>query len=245
MVDWTWILAGGLAMNAIALVGGVATLLRPAVLDRLLLPMVALAAGSLLGGALFHVMPVAAGRVPPLAAGAWVAAGFVTFLALEQFLHWHHCHRSNSGCRRPMTYLILAGDTVHNFLGGMAVASAFALDPRIGLTSWLAAAAHEIPQEVGDFGVLVHGGWDRRRALCWNVLSGATFPAGALLAHAASLEWDTSALALFGAGNFVYIAASDLVPEIKAHPSAAAAAAHFGCFAGSLAMMFGLAVWLG
>lgn len=242
MADWLWILVGGLAMNAIALIGSVTTFLRPATLERLLLPMVALAAGSLLGGAAFHLIPAGAAHRPPLASAAWVTAGFVTFFALEQLLHWHHCHRADASCRQPVTYLILLGDGLHNFLGGMAIASAFMLDPALGVTAWIAAVAHEVPQELGDFAVLVHGGWSRRQALRWNIVSGATFPLGAMVAYGASLQWNTAALVLFGAGNFVYIAASDLVPEIKAQPNPWRAAVHFACFTASVAVLWALAV---
>lgn len=241
MSGWVWILVGGVAMNAIALVGVLTTLLRPATRERLLLPLVALAAGSLLGGAAFHLIPAGAAQRPPLVAAIWVTAGFATFLALEQLLHWHHCHRADADCRRPMTWLLLLGDGLHNFLGGMAIASAYRLDPTVGVTAWLAAVAHEVPQELGDFGVLVHGGLSRRRALRWNLLSGAAFPVGAVLAYGASLRWDTAGLVLFGAGNFVYLAASDLVPEIKSEPSFRRASAHFACFAASLTLLGWLA----
>lgn len=106
-----WIVTGGLLMSAIAMMGGLTTVLSPRV--------------------------------------------------LEQLLHWHHCHRADAACRKPKTYRILLGDGLHNFLGGLAIASAFLVDPRVGITSWIAAAAHEVPQELGDFGVLVHGGWSR------------------------------------------------------------------------------------
>lgn len=230
MTTLLWILSGGLLMSAIALVGSLTTVLSPAALERLLLPLVALAAGTLLGGALFHLLPEGMAALGPLRGGAWVLAGFTTFLALEQFLHWHHSHRADAVCRKPVTYLILLGDALHNFIGGLAIASAFITDPRVGMTAWLAAAAHELPQELGDFGVLVHGGWTRRQALLWNLASGLTFLLGALLAYAMSFRFDVTPLLLFGAGNFIYIGASDLVPEIKSHPSLGRTIALFASF---------------
>jgi zinc and cadmium transporter len=218
-------------MSTIALAGSLTMVLRPATLQRLLLPMVSVAAGTLLGGAFFHMIPVGAATRSPLWSGAWILAGFSVFLGLEEFLHWHHCRRAEADCRKPMTYLILAGDALHNFLGGLGIASTFLVDPRAGMTAWLAAAAHEVPQELGDFGVLVHGGWPRPAALRWNLLSGLTFLVGALLAYAVSFEVDITPLVLFGAGNFIYIGASDLVPEIKAHAQLWQALLMFGCFA--------------
>jgi zinc and cadmium transporter len=241
MEPLAWILIGGFLMSAIAMVGGITTVAPPAALERLLLPMVALAAGTLLGGAFFHMLPEGMSSLVPLDAAVWLTAGFSAFLLLEQFLHWHHSHRGGEAARKPVTYLILIGDAVHNFLGGLGIASTFLLDARAGVIAWCAAAAHEVPQELGDFGVLVHGGWPRGRALLWNFISALTFPLGAILAYAVSQRFEVAGLVLFGAGNFVYIAASDLVPEIKAHPSLRRAAAHFGCFAFGLGLMLALA----
>jgi zinc and cadmium transporter len=228
-------------MSAIALSGSLTVVLRPATLERLILPLVSLAAGSLLGGALLHMMPAGLAVMDAGRALFWVLAGFTVFLGLEQFLHWHHCQRASAGCRRPLTYLILIGDALHNFLGGLGVAGTFLVNPQAGVTAWIAAAAHEVPQELGDFGVLIHGGWNRRGALLWNFVSGLTFLAGALLAYAASLRMDVAPLVLFGAGNFIYIGASDLVPEIKSHPRPGPALVHFACFVGGGLMMLLLA----
>ena len=110
-----WIITGGLLMAAIAMVGSLTLLLQPATLERLLLPLVAFAAGSLIGGAFFHMIPAAMEtRLDDLAVGVGVVAGFTAFLVLEQFLHWHHCQRAAADCRQPLTWLILIGDGLHN-----------------------------------------------------------------------------------------------------------------------------------
>lgn len=223
-------------MSAIALVGGVTTMLRPATLDRLLLPFVSLAAGTLLGGAFFHMIPEGTAALSPLTAAVWLVAGFTTFLGLEQFLHWHQSHHAQTEVRKPVTFLILIGDAIHNFLGGLSIASTFLINPPAGVVAWVAAAAHEVPQELGDFGILVHGGFPRRRALLWNLVSALTFPLGAVLAYLVSQSFEVSGLVLFGAGSFVYIAASDLVPEIKSHRSIRSAATHLGLFVAGLAV---------
>jgi zinc and cadmium transporter len=235
----TWIVVGGLLMSALALVGGVTLLLRPRTQERLVRPLVAFAAGSLLGGALLHMIPEAAARsgAGGTATYLWALAGFSAFLGLEQFLHWHHCHRASADCRQPLTYLILIGDGLHNFLGGLAVGAAFLADLRVGVTTWLAAAAHEIPQELGDFGILIHGGWSRRQALVFNVLSALTFLVGGLVAYAAAQRVDTTGLLAFAAGNFIYIGASDLVPEVNKHREMKANVVHFGAFAAGVAVL--------
>ena len=245
-------------MSALAMVGGLTVLLPRAALERLILPLVSFAAGTLLGGALFHMIPEGVASLTPLRGMTWLAGGFAGFLALEQFLHWHHTHRAGSDgesdlepaaphdTRKPVTYLILAGDAVHNFLGGVGIASTFLLDPRAGMMAFLAAAAHEVPQELGDFGVLVHGGWPRGRALLWNFISALTFPAGGVVAYLAARQLDVSVIAglvLLGAGNFIYIAASDLIPEIKAQPALRPAAECFAVFAAGLGLMLALAHW--
>lgn len=96
---------------------------------------------------------------------AWTLAGFTVCFALEQILHGHHCRRASSDCREPLTDLILLGDTVHNSLGGLGVAGVLLVDVRLGIAAWMAAAAHELPEEPGDFAVLIHGGWGPKKAL--------------------------------------------------------------------------------
>jgi zinc and cadmium transporter len=228
-------------MSAIALVGGVTTLLRPATLEGLLLPLVALAAGTLFGGAFFHMIPEGTAALEPLAAAVWLVGGFTAFLGLEQFLHWHQSHGAPTEVRKPVTYLVLIGDAIHNFLGGLGIASTFLINPSAGVVAWIAAVAHEVPQELGDFGILVHGGLPRRHALLWNLASALTFPVGAVLAYFASHRFEVAGLVLFGAGNFIYIAASDLVPEIKSHRSLGGAAMHLGFFMIGLALTLFLA----
>jgi len=216
MSTLAWIVIGGVIMSAIAMIGSVTLVLKPRTLDRLLLPLVAFAAGSLIGGAFFHMIPAGIDATgSALSVGIAVVAGFTVFFVLEQVLHWRHCHRAQSECKQPLTYLVLIGDGLHNFLGGMAIAGTFLIDVRLGITSWLAAAAHEVPQELGDFAVLVHGGWSKKRALVFNVLSGLTFLLGGLLTYGLSFHLDVSWLIPFAAGNFLYIGASDLVPEVN------------------------------
>jgi zinc and cadmium transporter len=241
-----WIVVSGVAMSALALVGSVTLLLAPARLQQLLLPLVAFAAGTLLGGAFFHMLPGAIEQVGPRpSVFLWTLAGFTSFFALEQFLHWQHCHRDLAPPgRRPLTYLVLIGDGLHNFLGGLAVAGAFVADVRLGIGAWLAAAAHEVPQELGDFAVMVHGGWGKRRALVFNVLSALTFLVGGVVAYAASRAIDVAFLLPLAAGNFLYIAASDLVPEVNRDHGLVGNLVHFIALVSGMALLYGLRVAL-
>jgi zinc and cadmium transporter len=239
-----WIVVSGLTMSALALVGGLSVLMPESHFRRLAMPLVALAAGALLGGAMFHMLPESlealGGGLPVF---VWAAAGLFSFHVLEQFLHWHHCHRPVSE-HGPLGYMILAADGLHNFVGGVAVGSAFVLDVRLGVVTWLVAAAHEVPQELGDFGILVHSGWSRRHALVYNLLSGLTFPVGGLLAYGLAGHVDVAVLVPFAAGNFVYIAVADLLPEITTSPVPREKILHTVTFGLGLALLLALALLL-
>lgn len=214
-----WIITSGLIMCLIAMIGSVVFFITEATFQRILLPTVALSAGTLIGGAFLHMIPegLEAFGGSSQAFFLWLLAGFLSFFALEQFIHWHHCCRASASCKRPLGYLILIGDGLHNFIGGLAVAGTFLIDIRLGITTLVIAAAHEIPQELGDFAVLLHAGWGRKEALLYNMLSGLTFLAGGLIAYGASKTVDISFLVPLAAGNFIYIGASDLIPEVNKH----------------------------
>lgn len=216
-----WITLAGVAMSLLALSGGLTLLLPESTFVRLVPHLVALAAGALTGGALLHMLPSAIAVLGnQLGVYLWLLAGFVGFFVLEQVLHWHHCHRALSQ-HGPLGYLILIADGLHNFIGGLAVGGAFLIDVRLGVVAWTAAAAHEVPQELGDLGILVHAGWDRARALLFNFLSALTFLLGGLLVYAVADAIEVAWLLPFAAGNFLYIAAVDLMPELTSHPGGA------------------------
>lgn len=212
----SWIILSTLAMSLIALVGVFTLYLKEELLKKIILPLVALSAGALIGGAMLHMLPETieiAG--PELNIFVLVLFGFSLFFLLEQFIHWHHCHRPPSEHKHPVTYLILVADGIHNFIGGLAIAGAFLVNIKLGIITWLVAAAHEIPQELGDFGILIHGGWKKNKALFFNFLSALTIVLGGLVAYFLSDKINIVYLLPFAAGNFIYIAASDLIPEIK------------------------------
>ncbi|PQO30740.1 zinc transporter [Blastopirellula marina] len=240
-----WIICSGIAMSLIALIGSLTLALKQATLDKILLPLVAFAAGSLIGGALFHMIPASVQQMGnDISVYVWIVTGFLTFLALEQFLNWHHSHQIEAQKREPLTYLILVADGLHNFIGGLFVAASFLIDFRLGLTAWLAAAAHEVPQELGDFAVLVHGGWSKSGALLYNFLSGLTFLFGGLVAYGVSHSINVDFLVAFAAGNFLYIGAADLIPEIKKGSTLRINVIHFSAFAAGLAVLLTIRLWM-
>jgi len=234
-----WIVGISLAMSAIAWIGILTMALNEEQLKKLLLPLVAFAAGSLLGGSLLHLLPEAARAGGDDVAATFLPAlfGFALFFLLEQFLSWHHSHWPRSDARQPVTYLILLADGLHNFIGGLAIGASFMVSTEVGIVTWLAAAAHEVPQELGDFGILIRGGWGVRQALTANFLSAATILPGGLAAYYLDAGLNTAFLLSFAAGNFIYIAASDLIPEVKHETDARKSLIHFAAFAAGVGLI--------
>ena len=226
-----WIIGSTFAISFISIVGLVCLVLNEKLLKNIVLLLVAFSSGSLMGGAFLHLIPetlIATG--PEIEMFLWLLFGFSIFFLMEQFLQWHHCHKPPSEHREPVTYLILLADGLHNFTGGLAIAGSFLVSIQTGIITWLACAAHEIPQELGDFGILIHGGWKKYKALLFNFFSALTIIPGALLVYFAAISIDTTFLLPFAAGNFIYIAASDLIPEIKSKEKLVTGLAHFFMF---------------
>jgi zinc and cadmium transporter len=187
-----------------------------------LLPyLLSLAVGGLLGAAFFHLMPESIDLLGGgLRFSGALFGGFFGFLLLERFLRLHqHPHHAEDARRRAAPYgiLNLAGDAVHNFIDGAIIAAAFVTEPRLGLATTIAVGLHEIPQEIGDFAVLVHAGVTPRRAIRLNLVVAGTALLGAAvtLVAGARMEAAVQALLPVSAGSFLYIAASDLIPELQ------------------------------
>ena len=233
-----WITGSTIAMSSIAWVGLTTFAMREALFRALLLPLVAFAAGSLLAGALLHLVPEAvAARGATTGTFLAVIVGFATFFLLEQFLAWHRAHATDTEVKEPVTYLILLADGVHNFTCGLAIGASFMVGVEAGIITWLAAAAHEIPQELGDFGILIRGGWSKAQALVANFLSASSVIPGGLAAYYFASDLDVSLVLSFAAGNFIYIAASDLIPEVKYDRALTRNVAHFIAFIAGVAVI--------
>ncbi|MBD3243717.1 MAG: hypothetical protein GF331_24210, partial [Chitinivibrionales bacterium] len=174
VAQWGWILVTTAAISVLAWIGLLLLALDERRLYRILPVLVAFAAGTLLAGAILHLLMEAIDTSGPrLSVFLWFIAGFALFFLIELYLQWRHRHLPGSRHvheqhKEPVTYMVLLADGLHNFIGGLAIGGSFVVSVRVGLITALAAAAHEIPQEIGDFGILVHGGWDKRRALVYN-----------------------------------------------------------------------------
>jgi zinc and cadmium transporter len=216
----------------IAFVGIFTFLLKQELLNRALLVLVALSTGALLGGAFLHLLPEAiAEKGAPLEIFLCLLLGFSIFFVLEQYLQWRHQHTATPQVK-PFSYLILVSDAVHNFIDGLIIAASFVTSFPLGIATTLAVALHEIPQELGDFAVLVYGGFGKKRALMFNFATAITAILGGITGYLTSSITQASVIYLlpFAAGNFIYIAAADLIPEIKHQVSLGRSILHFGVF---------------
>lgn len=204
-----------LAESVVSFVGGFVAILNTEKIKSTAHFVVSFAVGAMLGVALLEIIPEAIAASSADAILPWVLAGVILFFVLEKFLFWYHCHGKECPVH-TYTYLILWGDFLHNFVDGVIIALAFMVDTKLGLMTSLAVILHEIPQEVGDFGILMHGGFSKSRALLFNFLVSLSTVVGALVTYAlgSALEpFLPFALALI-AGNFIYLAATDLMPEL-------------------------------
>ena len=189
-------------------------LIREKTLKKYLFSMVSFAAGSLLGAAFLDLLPEAlelnSDTVPLL-----VLLGIISFFVLEKFLYWHHHHTEQKEVH-AFTYLNVVGDGIHNFFDGTLIAISFMSNMPLGIATTIAIIAHEIPQEIGDFAILIYGGFTKVKATLYNFLTALTAVLGALAAYFYSSLVENSAVYFiaFAAGGFIYIASTDLIPEI-------------------------------
>ncbi len=236
-----YILISTSIISSLAFVGALTLFLKEKILDKILLILVAFSAGSLLGGAFLHLIPEAVeGGVPLMSLFLWLIAGFCLFFVLEQFIRWHHCPQGKCAEKpAPFSFLILVSDAVHNLIDGLVIAGSFAVSAPIGMVTVLAVALHEIPQEIGDFGVLVYGGFKKTKALVLNFLSAVTVVLGGIIGFFLSGKIGESIIFLlpFAAGSFIYISASDLIPEIKHKENIRKSLIHFSVFLAGIGVM--------
>ncbi len=198
--------------SVVSLVGGVLLLFREKLALKISHYLSSFAAGTLLGTAFFDLLPEAADQAKGEAVFQWTLAGLLIFFLLERFIHHHH----DSPKEDAVVPLIVIGDSIHNFIDGVAMAATFLVSIPLGIVTSLAVAAHEIPQEIGDFGLMLHKGVARKRVLLINFLSALAAMAGAILTYLEKDRIEGLLPAVLGltAGFFIYIAASNLIPEI-------------------------------
>jgi zinc and cadmium transporter len=213
--------------------------LKKETLSKITLFLVSLSAGALMGGAFLHLLPEAASKIEAEKLYLVTLSAFIFFFFMEKLLHWRHCHKADCPIH-TFGYMNLFGDSIHNFIDGLVIASTFLIDFKLGIITTLAIALHEIPQEIGDFGVLIHAGFNKKKALILNFLVALTVVLGGIVGYFISflLESIIPYLLPFAAGGFIYIAASDLMPEIRKEPSLKKSIGSFIIFILGIALMF-------
>ncbi len=211
------IIGATLLISSGSLVGVLAISIKPIVLNKFLLPLVSLSAGTMLGAAFLHLFPESVESMDAQLVFQLALVSFIGFFLLERFLHWRHCHDENHLTRHTIGYMNLLGDGIHNFIDGLLIAASFAAGDSLGIVAVLAIALHEIPQEIGDFGVLLHSGFNRNKALLANIAVSLTAVMGGVVGYflSHSTEIFASYLVPVAAGGFIYIAGADLIPELK------------------------------
>lgn len=216
MSDYGYVLFFSLIGGAFSLIGGALLLSRQSVAEKLARYASPFAAGALLAAAFFDLLPEAIERLADGAAMRWLLVGLVLFFMLEHYLHWFHHHHEHAEGPSATAPLIIIGDSLHNFIDGLAIGAAFLIDVPTGIVTTVAVAAHEIPQEVGDFGLLLKAGYSRKRVLEINFFSALMTLVGALGIFWLGTEQNIplGELLAVTAGMFIYIAASDLIPDI-------------------------------
>lgn len=203
-------------INGLLAFGGVFSLLMSRKsLSKILIFLVAFATGALLGGAFFHLIPESFNKLKLITIILLTFFGFLLFYLIEKILHWHHCHKEEKCDEHPFTYLTLYGDSIHNFVDGLIIAGAFITSIPLGIITSIIIMAHELPQEIGNFGVLVFGGFSRKKSLFYNFLAQLTSIIGGVLGYYfLEINNYSTYLLPLAAGGFLYIAIIDLIPEV-------------------------------
>lgn len=244
MTTLYWIIFATFIISLISFIGALTLFLKEKILDKILLVLVAFSAGALVGDVFFHLIPEVVGSTGVdeksiLSIFLYLIFGFCVFLVLEQFLSWHHHHALKHPEVKSFSYLILVSDTFHNFIDGLIIAGSFLTSFPIGFATSLAVVFHEIPQEIGNFAVLIYGGMRKVRALLLNFISALAAILGGVIGFLVfkNMEGGILCLLAFTAGSFIYIAASDLIPEIKNEKDIRKSIINFTAFLVGIALM--------
>jgi zinc and cadmium transporter len=219
---WLYSLISVFIVSLISLIGVITLSIKTKKLSSFLIYLISFSAGTLLGDAFIHLLPEAVENYGlTLNLSFSILAGIIVFFILEKIIHWQHCHGTITEAHHihPFAYMNLVGDAIHNFLDGIIIAASYLISIPAGIATTIAVLFHEIPQEIGDFGVLLHGGFSKNKALVVNFLSALTAILGAVLTlwlgtSIANLE---SILVPIAIGGFIYIASSDLIPQLHKH----------------------------
>ena len=233
------ILLSTFLVSIVSLIGAFTFILKENLLSRALFYFVGFSAGALIGAAFLDVIPEALEHMDSRSAFYFVIFGIVIFFVVEKYLHWRHCHQGHACHAQSFTYLNLIGESFHNFLDGMIIAAAFIVSRKLGFITTLAVVLHEIPHELGNFCVLMYGGFERKKALMFNFFSACMAMVGALLGFflADTVHGFTNFILPLAGGGFIYIAACDLIPELHKENATRRSSLAFLAFVSGIALI--------
>lgn len=219
---WLYSIISVFIVSLISLIGIIVLSIKTAKLKSILIYLISFSAGTLLGDAFIHLLPEAVEENGlTIVISIYILTGIAIFFILEKVIHWQHCHESimDSHHIHPFAYMNLVGDAIHNFLDGVIVAASYMISIPAGIATTIAVILHEIPQEIGDFGVLIHGGFTKSKALAVNFLSALSAILGTILTLwlGTTITNLQSILVPIAIGGFIYIASSDLIPQLHKH----------------------------
>lgn len=219
MAVWLYTMVSVLIVSSISLIGIFFLSLNEKILKKILIFLVSFAVGALFGDAIIHLLPESFDKLGSnLSTSLLILSGIFIFFILEKFIRWRHCHIPTSESHiHPLVTMNIIGDGAHNFIDGMLIAASYIISIPLGMATTLAIILHEIPQELGNFGVFLHAGLSIKKALLYNFLSALTAFLGAFFSLIIATGDTQFALYLLPitAGGFIYIAGSDLMPEIQ------------------------------
>jgi zinc and cadmium transporter len=214
---WLYSIGSAVLVSVLALIGILTICIHKKHIEKVILLLVSFSAGALIGDAFIHILPEAVEEYGfTLELSLTVIAGMMAFFILEKFIHWHHCHQPEDKHHKAFVITNLFGDGLHNFVDGLFIASSYMVSIELGIATTVAVALHEIPQELGDFGVLLHGGMKRWKAIKLNLFFALFAVGGAVLGLliGSANESFLKFILPFTAGGFIYIANTDLFPEL-------------------------------
>jgi zinc and cadmium transporter len=240
-----WILAATIIDGLLGLVGVFSLFMKDKTLSKIIIILVAFSAGALLGGGFFHLLAESLQTLDAMTSFGYLFVGFILFFLVEKFLHWHHCHDGRCD-EHSFSYMIMFGDAIHNIIDGLVIAASFFVGVPFGIITTVLIIAHEIPQELGDFGVMVYGGFSKKRAIVFTFLAQLTSVLGGIIGFLlAGSQGFVPFLLPFAAGGFFYIAASDLIPELHKENNLKKSMISFAFFVIGVLFMLGTKIALG
>ncbi len=217
MSVWTYAILSVFLISLVSLVGAVTIAINKKKLKTILIYFISFSAGALIGDAFFHIIPEVSENGLSFMTSSIIIAGIICSFLIEKIIKWRHCHLPiTKNHIHSFAYMNIIGDSVHNLIDGLIIGASFLISPTVGFSSSVAILFHEIPQEIGDFGVLISGGFKTKKALLYNFFTALFAIIGTIisLTIGSFTEKLTLFLMPFAAGNFIYIACSDLIPEL-------------------------------